>query len=467
MAVLALAVVGTWPAHAAEGGEFHLDGRQFHVGWVLPFSGLLLSIALMPLVAPRMWHRFYGIITALWALAFLLPFAFYYGPELALFESLHVILLEYLPFVILLGSLYVVTGGVRLKGYLAGTPVVNTGILALGTALASFMGTTGAAMLLIRPLISANQWRTKRTHIIVFFIFLVANVGGSLTPLGDPPLFMGFLNGVPFFWVTHHMLLPMLLTSCVLLVVFYLLDSYHYRREKLPTPRPGPSGESLSLEGGYNLLLVALIALAVLIRGAWSSGRSFEIYHVSVSLQEAVSVLAMVAVAGLSTLLTSWQSRFRWGFTWFPIVEVAKIFGGIFITVIPVIAILRAGEDGVLAPLIGLVSHQGEPVDAAYFWMTGVLSSFLDNAPTYLIFFNTAGGDAGVLTTTYASTLLAISAGSVFMGAYTYIGNAPNFMVRSIAQGAGISMPSFLGYTLWSVLILTPVMILVTVVFFL
>ena len=445
----------------------HLDGSELGLIWVAPFAGVLLSIAVFPLLAPTFWHRNFGKLSAFWGLLFLVPFIIVEGWRLALFELLTVTLTEYLPFIILLFCLFTVAGGVRLKGKLQGSPIVNTGILLVGTVLASWMGTTGAAMLLIRPLLRANSWRKHKVHTVVFFIFLVANIGGSLTPLGDPPLFLGFLNGIRFFWTTTTMFWPMVLVSVVLLVIFFALDTVLFRRETQEPP-VSDDGEALGLEGSVNFLLLLGVIGAVLLSGFWRPGITFNVFFVEVHLQNIARDVLLLAIAGLSWMLTDRESRTRNGFTWFPIVEVAKLFAGIFITIVPAIAILRAGLDGSLAPMISSVTDSsGRPVDAMYFWATGILSSFLDNAPTYLVFFNTAGGDAETLMGPLGSTLLAISAGAVFMGANTYIGNAPNFMVRSIAEEAGVAMPSFFGYMAWSAVILLPLFALTTVVFFL
>lgn len=455
-------------AAAAEGGAPHLDGGALGLAWAVPFAGILLSIAILPLLLPQFWHDHFGKVSAFWALAFLAPFTAVHGFDLALYELLHTLLLEYVPFIILLFALFTVAGGVRLRGSLQGTPAVNTGMLLIGTAIASWMGTTGAAMLLIRPMIAANAWRQRKVHVIVFFIFLVANIGGSLTPLGDPPLFLGFLKGVPFFWPTTHMLPPLLMVGSVLLVVFYFLDRWLYARETAQPPARRQSDQKLAIEGGFNIVLLGGVVCAVLLSGLWRPGVEITVYHVHLELQNLARDVLLLFVAFLSWRLTSAESRKANSFTWFPIVEVAKLFVGIFVTIIPAIAILKAGTDGALGGLVAMVTTaDGAPNDLVYFWLTGILSSFLDNAPTYLVFFNTAGGDPALLTGAMASTLLAISAGAVFMGAMTYIGNAPNFMVKSIAEQSGIAMPSFFGYMAWSIVFLLPLFALTTVVFFL
>jgi len=453
-------------AYAAGPGAPHLEGADLHLVWIIPFVGILLSIAVFPLVAPHFWHLHFGKISAFWAIAFLGPFTAMYGISLAGYELLHVLFLEYIPFIILLGSLFTVAGGVRLRGKLTGTPVVNTGILLIGTLLASWMGTTGAAMLLIRPILRANENRKHKVHTVVFFIFLVANVGGSLTPLGDPPLFLGFLKGVEFFWPTKEMLLPMIVVSSILLMVYFALDSYFHKKEGDITPNHADEPDGLRLEGAVNILLLAGVIGAVLLSGVWRPGVTFHLYHVPIDLQNVARDVLLILIALLSLKLTNNESRKENGFNWFPIVEVGKLFAGIFITIVPAIAILKAGQNGALSSVVDLVSSDGQPVNVMYFWITGLLSSFLDNAPTYLVFFNTAGGDATQLMGPLSETLLAISAGAVFMGANTYIGNAPNFMVRAIAEERGVKMPSFFGYMGWSIIFLMPIFALITVLFF-
>ncbi len=447
--------------------SYHVDGASLGLYWVIPFVGMLLSIAIFPLVAPGFWHHHFGKISAAWVIAFLVPFTLVEGWEIATVEVLHAVTGEYVPFICVLLALFAVAGGIRVTGTLVGTPVVNLGLLFIGTVLASWMGTTGAAMLLIRPLIRANEHRRHKVHTIVFFIFLVANIGGSLTPLGDPPLFLGFLGGVDFFWPTVNMFTPMLLLSIALLAIYYVFDTVMFAREGKPQPKNAGEKQPLGLEGSVNFLLLGGVVAAVLMSGIWKPGISFDVFHVEVKLQNLVRDVLLIAITLLSLRLTDHQSRLANGFTWFPIVEVAKLFAAIFITMIPALAILKAGNDGALASVVGLVTGaDGQPNNMAYFWLTGILSSFLDNAPTYLVFFNTAGGDAQVLMGELGNTLLAISAGAVFMGANTYIGNAPNFMVRSIAEDRGIPMPSFFGYMAWSCIILLPLFVVIGFLYF-
>lgn len=457
--VLALAPTG------AAAGE--IDGARLTAWWGLPFAGMLLSIAVMPLFAPLVWHRHYGKISAGWALAFLLPFALAFGPGAMGSAFAHALLAEYIPFIILLTALFTAAGGIYVRGNLHGSPALNTGLMAAGAVLASLMGTTGASMLMIRPLIRANDNRKHVAHVVVFFIFVVANIGGSLTPLGDPPLFLGFLKGVGFFWPARHLWLQTSLMIGALLTLFFIVDSYWYRREGVTRDDPTPDTERAGLDGAVNFLpLLAVVAL-VMMSGVWNPGMAFDVAGTEVTLQQLVRDGALVGVIFTSLAITPKGVRQRNQFSWAPMAEVAKLFAGIFLTMIPVLAMLKAGSDGAFAGVVATVTgDDGQPLPWAYFWFSGGLSSFLDNAPTYLVFFNLAGGDAPTLMTTLAPTLAAISAGAVFMGANTYIGNAPNFMVKAIAEDRGIKMPSFFGYMVWSGLILLPLFVLTTWIFF-
>jgi Na+/H+ antiporter NhaD/arsenite permease-like protein len=461
----AAVLFATGVAQAAE-----LDGARLGFVWAVPFIGVLLSIAVLPLLTPQLWHHHFGKITAAWALAFVLPYAALDGLGATAAQIVHVMLGEYVPFLILIGSLFVIAGGVHLRGNLHGSPATNTVLLAAGTGIASITGTTGAAMLLVRAVIRANDERLHNAHVMVFFIFLVANVGGSLTPLGDPPLFLGFLKGVSFFWPTLHLLAPMLLVSAILLAVFYVIDSHFYRRDAAFQARRDPTPDTpkgLKIEGGVNIWLLIGVMAAVLVSGIWKPGISWNILGTDIPLQGVVRDVILIALAGASLRLTPPECRAANAFTWGPILEVAKLFAGIFVTIVPVIAMLKAGDKGAFSALVQLASKpDGSPDNVAYFWLTGGLSSFLDNAPTYLVFFNMAGGDPATLMGPLATTLAAISAGAVFMGANTYIGNAPNFMVKAVAEENGVKMPSFFGYMLWSGAILIPCFLLVTWVFF-
>ncbi|MCA3348897.1 MAG: sodium:proton antiporter, partial [Roseomonas sp.] len=388
-----------------------------------------------------------------------------FGPEVAASEVWHILLQEYIPFIALLLALYVTGGGVLLKGTLIGTPATNTALLAFGTVIASVMGTTGASMLLIRPVLRANAFRQRKIHTFVFFIFLVSNIGGSLTPLGDPPLYLGFLKGVSFFWTTTHLFGEFLVCAVLLLAAYYVLDSWAWAREK-PTPPVIEKREKLSIEGYANLWLIGGVVLMVLAQGYWRPG-DVALFGEKIGLERLVGVAVFVGIAAISMWVTPRQLREDNGFAWGAIAEVAKLFAAIFITMAPVLAILRAGTAGAAAPLVALTSGAGgEPIPWVYFWLTGALSSFLDNAPTYLVFFNLAGGDPAHLMAEGALTLAAISCGAVFMGANSYIGNAPNFMVKAIVEEQGVRMPSFFGYCAWAFVVLIPLFVLVTFIFF-
>jgi len=460
---------GADDAHAGGHGSGHPDlGKLLPLWTCIPFACMLLSIALMPLVAGTFWHHHFGKISAFWAATLAIPFVAVYKGD-AVYEILHIILADYVPFIILLWALFTVSGGILLRGTLRGTPIVNTGIILLGTILASWMGTTGAAMLLIRPFLRANDFRKNRTFMVVFFIFLVANVGGSLTPLGDPPLFLGFLHGVSFFW-TMNIAPHMLLVSGILLVIYFFLDSWYFKKEGAVVPDDGVK-QPLRLVGTYNFIFLGGIVGAVLMSGVLDLGE-VNTLGVHRAIQDWLRDISLIVLGLLSLWATPWTLREENEFSWFPIIEVAYLFIGIFVTMIPCLLLLKAGPDGAFAFLIEAVK---EPFH--YFWVTGMLSAFLDNAPTYLTFFNTALGSfyAGMpesasvplLMTDRMVYLQAISTGAVFFGAVSYIGNAPNFMVRSIAAESGTVMPSFFGYILkYSLVFLIPTFVIVTLIFY-
>ena len=403
--------------------------------WILPFASLLLAIALVPLAAPHFWDSNLRKLAVSLALG---------APVLALYvvNAPHALLdtgRDYVSFMILLGSLFVISGGVLMDGDLEATPLVNTAFLGLGALFASFVGTTGASMLLIRPLLHTNSERRHVVHTVVFFIFLVSNIGGSLTPLGDPPLFLGYLQGVPFTWTFR--LLPQWLFTCgLLLVIYFAWDTWAHGREPASNIiRDRTQRRPLHVTGIENLVLLAgIVAAAAFLSAPWREG-------------------AMVALALLSWLRTSHHIRHANHFSLHPILEVAAVFAGIFLTMVPALDILRAH---------GAALGVREPWQ--FFWSVGLLSSFLDNAPTYLAFLALGQGlhlPAEVVGVPHR-ILVAISAGAVFMGANSYIGNGPNFMVRSIAEARGVKMPSFGGYMLYSGAVLIPVFIVVTLVFF-
>jgi Na+/H+ antiporter NhaD/arsenite permease-like protein len=458
-ALAAVVILMPRDAFAATG----LDGAAMSWPYALPFAGLLLSIALGPLLFPKFWHHHYGKIAAAWSTLALVSLAWLAGGVAMLAALAHAMIAEYLGFIVLLFSLYVVAGGILVTGDMKGAPWTNTAILALGTVMASVVGTTGAAMILARPLIRANLARRHNAHVVIFFIILVANVGGALSPLGDPPLFVGFLHGVDFFWTTANIWLQTAIVSTLLLAAFVVVDVVLYRAEPVAgLPKGGT--KPIRVRGLVNVLLIVAIIASLLLSAVWKSGIVFDILGTKLELQSLVRNAVLLLIAALSVWLTPDEHREANGFTWEPIREVAKLFAGIFVAIIPVIAMLNAGRHGAFAWLLSAVTEpNGMPREVAYFWFTGLMSAFLDNAPTYLLFFELAGGDPHVLMNELSGTLASISMGAVYMGALTYIGNAPNFMVRSIAIESGIEMPSFFGYLLWAGGVLIPLFLLLTV----
>jgi len=463
--MLLLVAVTSLPsaAHAAA-----LDGASLSLPWILPFAGILLTIALGPLLFPRLWHRYYGLFAFVWAVLALAPLAALRGTDSALALLVHALLGDYLGFIALLFALYVVAGGIMVTGTLRGTPLVNSAVLVFGTLIASIVGTTGAAMILIRPLLRANAARANNVHVVVFFIFLVGNIGGALSPLGDPPLFIGFLNGVDFFWPLQHLWRPTVFAAVWVLILFVMMDGWFYfaDRRAAPVGEPAPPSEPLRVHGAVNLLFLALIIVAVVDSALWQPGIGLTLYGTTLPLQD-LARDGLVTLAALASLwLTPKAQRAANGFTFAPILEVAGLFAGIFICAGPVQAMLDAGHDGAFAWLLTAVTrHDGTPHQVAYFWLTGILSGILDNAPTYLVFFKLAGGNAADLMTKLAPALAAISMGAVYMGALTYIGNAPNFMIYAIATERGVRMPSFFAYIIWSIVVLVPLFVAMTAVF--
>lgn len=458
---LCLCLMAT-PAMAAEG----LDGRIMGLAWALPFAGMLLSIAIFPLVAHRFWERYAVFVAAFWAILTLGAIGFTSSASAAFETVVHTALLEYIPFIMLLLALFTVAGGIVVRGNIRGTPLTNTLLLAAGSVLASIIGTTGASMILIRPMLRANDDRKHNVHVFVFFIFLVSNAGGALTPLGDPPLFLGFLRGVSFFWPTVHLFAPTVMIVGVLLALFFLIDSLVYAKEGHLPRDPTPDNKPITIAGGINFLLIPAIIATILVSAAVDLGE-VEIFGTHAKIDDLMRDAIFLVIVVLSLAFTPRANRTENGFNWAPIREVAELFAGIFITMVPVMLMLKTGAAGTFAPIVGLVQGAGgEPNNLAYFWITGGLSSLLDNAPTYLVMFELAGGDAQHLMTAGATTLVAISAGAVFMGAMTYIGNAPNFMVYAMAKKGRVKMPGFFGFMLWSGTILLPLFVLMSWIFF-
>jgi Na+/H+ antiporter NhaD/arsenite permease-like protein len=441
-----------------------LDGTRLPWPLALPFAGILLSIALGPLAVKEWWHIHYEKAAGFWAILALGGLTAVAGLPAAAAGFVHSMALAYLPFILMLFAFYIAAGSIAVEGKLNGSPMVNTMILAFGAAIANIIGTTGASMILIRPLIRANSARPFNAHVVVFFIFLVSTIGGVLTPLGNPPLFLGYLHGIDFFWTAHALWTQALFTVGILLVIFFLVDSYFYWREESIPPAGTASGK-LRVRGLANIGLMGIAVLGIVASGLWRPGIGFEVLGTRIELQNLIRELIMVFVGLASLRVTNPRLRAANGFEWEPIREVSYLFAGIFICIIPVMAMLEAGAKGPFSAAINVLARGGTPDNAVYFWATGILSSFLDNAPTYLVFFQLAGGDPVALMGPLAKTLTAISLGAVFMGANTYIGNAPNFMVYAIARRAGVNMPGFFRYMIWSGAILFPIFAAVTWLF--
>ena len=440
----------------------------------VPFAGLLLCIALGPIFMEKIWDSYKQYFVIFWILMYAVIYAICQGPFKMTEIAVDSLINDYLTFIVLLFGLYCVAGNISFDGDLAGSPRINVFLLTVGTLLSSFIGTTGSSMLMVRPVIKMNSWRSRKSHIMIFFIFLVSNIGGCLSPMGDPPLLMGFMRGVPFFWSLR--LFPVLVVNMlVLLLIFYRIDRRAYCKDIADGLKPDLSkkGTEIKFSGLHNLIFLVIIVTAVILSGILPSLPAFQTAEGSVaglrimgevvlSYPSIIEIVLILVSAFLSFKTTKKEIRQRNHFTWGAIAEVAILFVGIFITMQPALILLKAN-----GAKLGLTSP------TQLFWATGALSSFLDNTPTYLVFLTTAGtlgassGVATTLGTISVKLLLAISCGAVFMGANTYIGNAPNFMIKSLSDENGIRMPSFFGYMKWSLAFLVPVFILDTLIFFL
>jgi Na+/H+ antiporter NhaD/arsenite permease-like protein len=443
-----------------------LDGATLTWAWVTPFVGLLVMIAIAPILTPLLWQRHYGKIAAGWSLFTVAAIAAKAGIAVAVAAVLQEVLADYLSFIVMLFALYVAAGGILVTGNLHGSPLGNAGMLFVGMVLASVVGTTGAAMIVVRPLIRANQHRRHNAHVLMFAIFLVANIGGAVTPLGNPPLFVGFLHGVDFFWTVAHLTPAACFIAALVLAVFIVIDLWLYRREDAAATRHDAEATVVRIRGWINVPLIAGMIAATLLCSAWRPAIVIAFAGSELEVQDLVRDAILIALAVASLRLAPVEHRVANGFSWEPIREVAILFAGIFICIIPVLSMLRAGRRGAFSSLLAFANNGGAPHDLAYFWLSGLLSAFLDNAPTYLVFFQLAGGNAADLMGPLAGTLAAISLGTSAMGALTYVGNAPNLMIQAIAAERGIKMPGFFGFMLWSGAVLLPVLALAGYVFF-
>lgn len=456
---------------AISANVYELDGSVLSPLWAIPFVGIILSIALIPNFFPNFWKNHFGKVSYFWIALVLIGIAIFQGVAVSAHSLFAVMFEQFLPFIALLIALYTITGSIRLRGQLVGTPLVNVIILFIGALLSSWLGTTGAAVLLIRPLINANIWRKYKIHTLIFFIFIVGNIGGTLTPVGNPPLLMGFISKVPFFWPTAKLLAPTALSVAILLVVYFVMEMYFYKKEEVK--HVVTEDKSIAIEGGWNFALLLGVIFAVLL-SSQDYGIAFTILNVPMPVSELLEILLLVGITVICLKTGKEETRIANNFSWHPIIEVGKLFAGIFVCMAPLIAMLRAGANGPMKLLINsLSSPDGHPINAMYYWFSGGLSAFLDSAPAYLVFFNTAAAPAGAaglaphmyMTQVIPTTLVAITAGASFMGAITYIGNAPNMMVNAIAEEYDIKMPSFFGYMVWSVCILVPLFLLIQYLF--
>ena len=439
-------------------------GEPFSLVWGMPFAGLVLSIAVLPEIAPRFWNHNYGWIALACALLFAVPDTARRGWRIAGGDLGAMVLNEYIPFVLLLGTLYIIAGGLRISGAPRGTPAVNTALLGLGTLLAGLIGTPGASLLMLRPMIRANRHRERTTHVYVFFILLVANVGGAFSPIGNAPLYLGYLKGIPFFWPSVHLALPTLTLTAGLLATFYVLE--HYLRRGVHDEHTLAEIEKLGLEGGINLLLLAAAVVAITLRLVFRETPDVSLLGLPWNATDAASDLMLLLIALASFVLTPASVRRANDFAWAPLIEVGVLFAAIFVTLIPLTIIMAAGDAGPMKLLFDHAFQGGVPDNTLFYRATGLLSAFLDNAPTYLVFFGLAGNDPAQLTGPLAKTLGAISAGACYWGGLTYLGNAPNLMVRAIIESHGVRMPSFSGYIIWAAVCLVPWLLLVEALFF-
>ncbi|HUK59192.1 MAG TPA: sodium:proton antiporter [Stellaceae bacterium] len=430
----------------------------------LPFAGLVLSIVVLSGAAPALWARCYSWIALAWTLTFIVPDLVHRGWRQTGFDIGVLALDQYIPFVLLLGTLYVVAGGVRITGTPRGTPAVNTALLGIGMLLAGLVGTPGASLLMLRPMIHANRHRDRTAHVYVFFILLVANVGGALSPIGNAPLLLGYLQGVPFFWASTHLALPNFTLAAGLLATFFALE--HVLRRGVRDERTLFELEKLRIEGGINLVLLVAAVAAIVLPAFWRGSREFSVSGLPWQVSDAASDLALLLIGIASVALTAPAVRRANDFAWGPLVEVAVLFAALFVTLMPVTAMMADGAAGPFRLLYARAFAGGAPDIGLFFWATGILSALLDNAPTYLMFFGLAGHDAARLTGPLATTLAAISAGACYFGGLTYLGNAPNLMVRAVVESHGVPMPSFPRYTLYAAACLIPWLVVVEALYF-
>jgi Na+/H+ antiporter NhaD/arsenite permease-like protein len=411
----------------------------------LPFAGVLLSFAILPGLMPRFWHRHLVAIIGVWIVLDLAGQVLAHGPADAVRTMCQVTVAQFLPFIVLLLALYALGGGIAIRGGPWGRPGGNLLLLLIGTLLASVMGTIGASLLLIHPLLAANANRPEKRHLVLAFIILVGNCGGALSPLGDPPLLVGFLRGVPFIWPFAHLVPSLIVVAVPVLLLCYGIDVHLFRREKLPAP------QKFTIRGWLNIVLLIVLAAVIPFEGKWHSGE-LRVLSISMPGEQFAVMLLEVACIAVSELFTPRAIRTQNRFAWSAMREIIILFFGVFVTIPPVFELLK------------LVNLAPDPL--AWFWASGIASAVLDAAPTYLIFFEAAGGHAAPLVAGSSQLLKAIAAGSVYFGPVTYLGNAPNLMIREIAARRGVRMPGFFQYAGVMTLVMTPLYVLVSFLFF-
>jgi len=434
-----------------------------------PFMFLIMSIAIIPYVFRNIWSKFEAYFLFVPALSTLAVLYFLSSVEVVIKDVLEVLINDYLPFIILISCLYIISMGISFRLSLKPTPLVNTVFLFLAGLLASLMGTISASMVFLPTLLSMNKERKTKKHSVIFFIFMVANVGGCLTSVGDPPLFLGYLKGIDFFWATKNLATPVLGTMLLISSIYYVIDNYFFRMENLRAPNPLLRPSSLiRVKGLINILLlisvITIIASTGLMNSKGGDNQALSLFGCKVTYTYVLKNLAVLFLTLISWLITKKSIKEKSEFSWDPVKEVTKLFLAIFITMMPIHTILKEGVGGDFSPVFNFIekaNYQG----FSYFWITGVFSSFLDNVPSYLLFFEMAGGEAEVLMNKKRDILTAISMSSVFMGALTYIGNAPNIMIKHLAEKENIVMPSFFAYLAISFTILIPIFLLISLVF--
>lgn len=436
--------------------DFYLFFEHASIFWAIPFVLFLLTLALCPILAPKVWHRYDLLIILGFCCALVMPMVFFLGLHSTYSLVQTTLSHHYIPFIILLSTLFIVCGGIHITSTGTLSPLGNTLFLGMGSLLSSVIGTTGASILLIRPFLALNHNRYGRKHLVIFFILMISNLGGMLTPIGDPPLFLGFLNGVDFFWPLRFISQPFAMIMFPLLVIFYGVDRYFlhkHHKDEDATPRTLlPKG--LQIYGKRNIIVLGAAVGAVI-----ASGINPELFA---HLRD----LFLISICLMAYIITPPSVRYMNRFSFEPLREVALVFLAIFITLIPIEAMLHAGENGALHAITALAHPNGQADPLRYYSLCGLLSSFLDNAPTYLLFFHMGGGDASILMTTKQSLLQAISLSAVAFGAMTYIGNAPNLMVKAMAERYHVKMPSFFGYMGWSCIVLLPILVSVGMFYF-